>query len=146
MPKGTGFFFHVDGRLIRIWEHATDVRTRSEEFGLSTIAVEGLDPLRDRQALVMMALNTGWVRYRLHRGTASIEFTEDWGTVLRVLLTSRDQLGVGDNTLVTANHLVELRGIQVPFAHIRLAVEQEGIADLLLRAYQIQIKGRDCET
>lgn len=139
MPKGTGFFFHVDGRLIRVWEHATDVRSRPEEFGLRRTSVQELDPRRDRQALVMMALNAGWVRYRLHRGTASIEFTHDWEVVLRVLVASQDRLGMGDYTLVTANNLFSLRGLQVPLKNIRRAVEQEGIGDLLLRAYQIRI-------
>lgn len=74
MPQGRGWFIHRDSLLmIEIWEHASDVRSRPEVFGISPEAVEGLDPVHNRADLVALAVYRGWVRVRVHRREAHIE-------------------------------------------------------------------------
>ncbi len=86
MPIGEGFFISaLTGEVVPVHEHAHEVKTDPERFGLSPADVEDLLPAnpKDREALVRMAMKKGWIRVRADRARIVAEF--DWSPLDDVL-------------------------------------------------------------
>jgi hypothetical protein len=75
MPQGEGWFLDLTtGEAIPIHEHAFAVVENPRRFGLDPREIAGLDPVRDRIAILRAALKRGFCRVRAHHDEVSIEF------------------------------------------------------------------------
>lgn len=86
MPLGEGWWISaLDGTVVSVHEHAHEVKTDPERFGLRPADVEGFLPgvPADRERLVRMAMRKGWIRVRSNRARVVAEF--DWSPLDDVL-------------------------------------------------------------
>jgi len=75
MPLGNGYFYdRKKKKLIDIYEHATDVINRWETFRAKKVSK--LNPVTDRDAIVIYVLRQGFIRIRLWNGQLGWQF---WG-------------------------------------------------------------------
>lgn len=86
MPVGEGYWVSaISGEVLPVYEHAHEVATNPERFGLRKADVAGLLPAspKDRERLVRKAMRKGWIRVRADRARVVAEF--DWSPLDDVL-------------------------------------------------------------
>jgi hypothetical protein len=77
MPLGEGYFYdRRKKKLILIDEHATDSVTRCETFRSKKVA--HLDPVKDRDEIVIYTLKQGFIRIRHWKGALRFQFWGKW--------------------------------------------------------------------
>lgn len=100
MPLGEGYFYdRKRRRYISIQEHATDAVTRPEVF--KSHKVKHLDPVSDRDIIVIHVLRQGFIRVRHWKQHLGWQF---WGapkTSLEVLRRYIKKHDVGDGCIIT---------------------------------------------
>jgi hypothetical protein len=100
MPLGDGFFYdRKRRRYIRITEHATDAVTRPDVF--SSHKVKHLDPVKDRDTIVIHVLKNGFIRVRHWKDRLGWQFWGDTEDALKTLKRYIKKNGVGDGAVIT---------------------------------------------
>ncbi len=100
MPLGEGYFYdRKKKRYITIFEHATDAVERPNVF--KSHEVKHLNPVTDRDTIVIHVLKKGFIRVRDWRGRLGWQF---WGNATEAIQTLRryiNRQGLGDSYIVT---------------------------------------------
>lgn len=100
MPLGEGFFYDRQRkRYIRITEHATDAVTRPDIF--NSHSVKHLDPVKDRDTIVIHVLRNGFIRVRHWKIRLGWQFWGDAAGALQTLKRYIKKHGVGDGAIIT---------------------------------------------
>jgi len=85
MPSGDGYFFNrKTKRYIKIQEHATDALERPDIFG--THEIQHLNPVKDRNEIVLTVLKNGFIRVRDWKGYLGWQFWGDPSSALTTLI------------------------------------------------------------
>lgn len=106
MPHSTGWFVNAKTHELRqIHEHATAVVTDPESYGFLKSETEGLQPRRDRAAILKKAMELGWIRVRRRKSDASIEFSCTWIEAMVAVGANLEGLGCGPLTLLIFRHI-----------------------------------------
>ncbi len=101
MPLGTGFWFdRRKRRYHRIDEHAQDAIGHPGKFRSQPVA--HLDPVRDRDVIVIFVSQQGFIRIRHHRGHLGWQFWGEPNDALDDLRRFCTKYEVGPATIVTA--------------------------------------------
>jgi len=100
MPLGEGYFYdRRNKKLISIDEHATDSVTKPEVFRSKKIC--HLNPVLDRDEIVIYTLKRGFIRIRLWRGELGFQF---WGNIReakKILIWFAKRKDIGDFCRIT---------------------------------------------
>lgn len=100
MPLGKGFFYdRKRKKYILIEEHATDAVTRPNIF--KSHDVKHLDPVKDRDTIVIHVLRNGFIRVRHWKDRLGWQFWGDISGSLKTLKSYIKRHGVGDGAIVT---------------------------------------------
>jgi hypothetical protein len=96
MPLGDGYFYDRKKRkYIRIQEHATAVIENPKLYKSEEVA--SLNPVKDRDEIVLYALKQGFIRVRDYRGRLGWQFYGDVEGALNELkkYMKKNEFGVG---------------------------------------------------
>jgi len=100
MPLGDGYFYdRKRKKYIRIEEHATDAVTRPDTFG--SHAVKHLNPVADRDTIVIHVLKNGFIRVRHWKDRLGWQFWGEPEKSLKILKNYIKKNSVGDGAVVT---------------------------------------------
>jgi hypothetical protein len=100
MPSGNGYFFNrKTKRYIKIYEHATDAVTRPKVFG--TEEIKHLNPVTDRDQIVIHVLKNGFIRVRDWAGYLGWQFWGDPDDALKILKKYIKKHEIGNGYVIT---------------------------------------------
>lgn len=100
MPLGQGYFFNRrTGKYIKIDEHATDALKKPKVF--KTEHLQHLNPVTDRDTIVISVLKEGFIRIRDWKGQIGWQFWGDKPAALKQLRKYIKSYDVGDYATIT---------------------------------------------
>lgn len=111
MALGAGYWVSPDNQIERVGEHATEVRTNPEHFGLRAEDLPPREHPDRRRVTVLLAMRRGWMRIRQDSGRQgtqwNVEFVKlpGWSVLDKVfdVLAVAQEVGLGRYTVIRIN-------------------------------------------
>jgi hypothetical protein len=127
MPLGIGYFYdRKRKKYILIEEHATDAITRPDTFG--SHAVKHLNPVADRDTIVIHVLRNGFIRVRHWKDRLGWQF---WGEPEKSLKTLKSYIkknDIGEGSIVTFTDFQSGRNVE---CNVRDVLKKTFIKDFI---------------
>lgn len=136
MSNSTGYFLNATSRLVlKVFDHSLDATNRPSDLGFLEDDFAGLNPLRDRVAIIQRILNQGWIRVRTrnHGSEASLEFAVEWIPAIEAAFDCATELGFGPTTYLTFRHIHTGESIGIHLNQLSEAFAEGSVEDLLNR-------------
>lgn len=121
MPLGNGYFYDRRKRkLITIYEHATDAVSRPEVF--RTKKISHLNPVVDRDDIVIYTVKQGFIRIRHWHGDLGFQFWGNGKEAKKTLVWFARKHEIGDYCRITYTDFKKKKTVVFNFIDMDAAI------------------------